>query len=255
MEPWLLAVAGVGLLGTALVGCRVCLLRRIERIRGLWDDIYFRLRERCQLVSTLNVHLRSRLKADHSLADDIQYLLNRMEQTSDPHTHAAVQNGLVLTVQTAVEQFHRSDDLRLDSDMHRVMHDIAVVDSRLAPLRDRFNDAVRGYNKLVTFPVFSLVARMTQAEERKLFSMLIPWWSTDPAAYGSVTTEQLRYRLQTQRAPLILAPSQRIEWSGGPRVIQVRDKLMGRPVPEPDPGPSGGGTPSSNGARNGRSPE
>jgi len=233
-----------------LACCRLCLVRRLESIRGLWDDIYFQLRERCRLVGQLGEHLRKRLGTNPKLAEDIQYLLTRMEVTSDPHTHAAVQNGLVLTVQTAVEQFHRSEDLRQDSEMYKAMEQIAVVDSRLIPLRDRYNDSMRRYNRLLNTPPFSMVGYLTKAEEGPLFAMLIPWWSPHPETYGTITADEIRHRLQAERAPLILAPSQRAEWSGGQRVIQVRDTLMQRRDQEAD---KEGGQPGSPGAtRNGR---
>ena len=221
-----------------LVFCRACLMRRLERIRSLWDDIYFRVRERCHLVGELSNQLRRRLKTNPKLVDDIQYLLMRMEETSDPRTHAAVQNGMVLTVQTAVEQFHRSAALRVDSEMSKIMQSISLVDSRLAPLRDRFNDSVRRYNALLNKLPFSLVARLTRADEKSLFPMLIPWWSTDPAAYGAITSDEIRQTLQIWRAPVILAPSQRMEWSGRPPVIRVADKLLGPRAPQADETPS-----------------
>lgn len=223
---WLLAGAGVLTLTVVLGFCRICLMRRLERIRGLWDDIYFRLRKRCELVGELSDLLRVRLKTNPKLAEDIRYLLKRMEETNDPHTHAAVQNGLVLTVQTAVEQFHRTDRFQTDRELTSTMHKIGGVDSQLLPLRDRFNDSVRRYNSLLNLPPFSVVSYLTRTSERPLFAMLIPWWSMDAAAYGSISTDEIRHRLQRDHAPLILAPSQRAEWSGDSRVIRVADKLM-----------------------------
>lgn len=224
----LLVGLGVILVITTLVLCRVCIRRKLEAILGLWDDIYRHIIERCTLCGTLSQQLQKWLRGDPKIVDDIQYLLRRMEETNDPHTHAAVQNGLVLTVQTAVEQFHRQSQLKDDSELARTMQAIGVVDSRLAPLRDRFNDRVRSYNKLLNTPPFSLVAWLTRDEERTLFPMLIPWWSTDPAAYGAISSDDIRQTLQTWRAPLILAPSHQPNWQGGQPVIRVADKLLGR---------------------------
>ena len=224
----LLLGLGVVLGITALVICRACLKSKLEAILGLWDDIYRSIVERCSLCGTLSQHLLKWLRGDPKIVDDIQFLLQRMADTNDPHTHAAVQNGLVLTVQTAVDQFHRHAQLKDDSDLFRTMQAIGVVDSRLAPLRDKFNERVRRYNKLLNTPPFSLVAWIGRVEERSLFPMLIPWWSTDPAAYGSISADDIRQTLQTWRAPLILAPSHQPNWQGSPSVIRVADKLMGR---------------------------
>ena len=227
-DIWFLSGLAVLALAGVFAFCRICLMRRVERIRGLWDDIYFCLRKRCELVGDLSDQLRVRLKTNPKLADDIRYLLRRMEETNDPHTHAAVQNGLVLTVQTAVEQFHRMEKFRADSELSSTMHKIGGVDSQLLPMRDRFNESVRRYNSLLNVPPFSAIAYLTRTEERPLFAMLIPWWSTDPAAYGSISTDEIRHRLQKDHAPLILAPSQRAEWSGDSRVVRVADRLLRR---------------------------
>ena len=214
--------AGVGI---GVTGCCVWLRRHAEKINGQWDDIYFRLRERGQLVGHLNERLRVVLRANTKLVEDIQYLLHRMEEPNDPHTHAAVQNSLVLTVQTAVEQFHRDAKFRLDSELAKAMEAIRVVDSRLAPMRDRYNELVRSHNRRVnSFPV-SVAGKITHARERALFPMLIPWWSTEAAAYGAITSDDIRHQLQTWKAPLILVPSQRTQWPGGgpggARVVHV----------------------------------
>ncbi len=250
-DLWALLGIVMACLGVMMVFCRACLKRELHHILTLWDDIYFRLRERCELVTLLSDHLRTKLKTNPKLADDIRYLLKRMEETNDPHTHAAVQNGLVLTVQTAVEQFHRSGEFRADGDLSKTMEAIGVVDSQLGPLRDRFNDRVRHYNSRLNTPPFSVVAYMTRADERRIFPMLIPWWSTDPSAYGVVSSEDIRLTLTTEHAPLILAPSQRAEWSGRPQVIRVADKLLPPQTPQDDDG----NAKQSDGAQNGSTSE
>lgn len=224
---WIASVAFLGF-STMYAVCRTCLKRKLARIHALWDDIYVHIVERCVLVGALSDHLRKRLKAHPKIVDDIKFLLRKMSETNDPHTQAAVQNGLVLTVQTAVEQFHRSEEMKQDSDLHRTMEAIGLVDSQLAPLRDRFNDRIRRYNRLLNTLPFSIAAQIMRAPERALFPMLIPWWSMDPAAYGSVSADDIRQTLQTWRAPLILAPTQRPDQADGKPVIRVAEDLLKR---------------------------
>ncbi|MBN1458917.1 MAG: LemA family protein [Armatimonadetes bacterium] len=247
-DMWFVASLTLGTVSAVFVVCRACLRRKLEALHALWDDIYVRIVERCGLVGRLSGHLKKRLRAETKVVDDIEYLLKRMEETNDPRTHAAVQNGLVLTVQTAVEQFHRDATMKEDSQLYETMHAIGVVDARLAPLRDRFNDRVRQYNRLINMLPFSVVARLTHTIERSLFPMLIPWWSTDPAAYGSVSSSDIRQTLQTWRAPLILAPSQRTEWPGTSEgVIRVADQLLRKQETPPNGATPSAGPPSGGG--------
>ena len=227
---WIVSLAFIGF-STMYAVCRTCLKRKMESILALWDDIYIHIVERCVLVGTLSEHLRKRLKANPKIVDDIKFLLRKMSETNDPHTQAAVQNGLVLTVQTAVEQFHRSEEMKQDSELYKTMGAIGVLDSQLAPLRDQFNDRVRQYNRLLNTPPFSVTARIMRAPERPLFPMLIPWWSINPSAYGSISADDLRQTLQTWRAPLILAPTQRPDQADGKPVIRVAEDLRKRRQP------------------------
>ncbi len=209
----------------ALAFSRILLARRLAQIHGLWDDIYVRLVERCQLVGQLSALLRKHSQTESTLVDDIDYLLGRMEETNDPHIHAAVQNGLVLTVQTALEHLHQNEQLQRDAAFRKTLEVIGVVDTQLLHLRDRFNASVRVYNRLLNILPFSIAARLMRATERALFPMLIPWWSTDPAAYGSTGAEDIRQTLQRWRAPRVLAPSQRIEWSTRAGLMRAAEKL------------------------------
>jgi len=208
-------VGGLIAIGAVAGSCWLWLKREREYLSSLWDDVYFRLRERCQLVRELNVHLRRLLRTNPKLVDDIQFLLQSMEETNDPRTHAAVQNSLVLTVQTAVEQFHRSIEFQSDRDLRRIMRGVEAVDDRLAPLRDRYNDRVQLYNRSINTPPLSFLSRLTHSSERALFPMLIPWWSTEASAYGHVTASDIRHQLETWKAPLIILPSQQQSRSGG----------------------------------------
>jgi hypothetical protein len=219
-----IGTAGVVSMGAMWLVPWLWFRREAEYLDSLWDDIYFRLRARCQLVGELNAHLRRLLPANPRLTDDVQYLLQRqrMEQTNDLHVHAAVQNGLVLTVQSAVEQFHRSPEFQSDADIARTMEVIGKLDSWLAPMRDRFNRCVRSYNTRVKTPPFSMVARIGALDERPLFEMLVPWWSTDAAAYGQITGDEIRQQLRTSKAPLILAPSPQAQPAGGSCIVHVR---------------------------------
>lgn len=232
---WAVA-AGAVVTGSVLALCCASLKRCRRAVNSLWDDIYFRLRNRCELVAALSAELRKLLPMDPKVTKDIDYLLRRMEETNDAFTHAGVQNGIVLTVQTAVEQFHRDERFRNSTKIAKTMEDIGKLDSNLAHLRDRFNALVQKYNtRLNAFP-FYWAGRLIGAEEKPLFPMLIPWWSTDPAAYGAVTADDIRTQLQKSKAPLVLAPSQREEWPRLRPVIQVSDKLRGH-----GPGAPGGG--------------
>jgi hypothetical protein len=226
---WLVA----GLLVAVSLAVPVCYLvvkRSLWDLQGRWDDIYFRLRERCELVGVLGRHLRQILKTDPKIVSDIEYLLKRMEETSDPMTHAGVQNGLVLTVQTAVEQFHR-EGFEASAKVVKTMQGIGLVDARLAGQRDRYNDCARRYNMLINTLPFSIAARLVRARERAFFPMLVPWWSTDPAAYGAVSADEIRLQLRKSHAPLVLAPSQREQWSTARRVIPVSRRLTTAEAP------------------------
>jgi hypothetical protein len=216
-----MVILAVVVLVATITTCWFWVKRETEKIISLWDDIYFRLRERGHLVGELNQRLRVLLRTNPKLVEDIQYLLQRMAETNDPHTHAAVQNSLVLTVQTAVEQFHRDAKFQTDADLKKTMDAIGAVDSRLAPLRDRYNDSVRSHNKRLNTLPFSLATKVSRTRERSLFPMMIPWWSTESAAYGKITADEVRHHLQTWKAPLILVPSQRSQWPNGTRVIHV----------------------------------
>ncbi len=226
---WAVGLCGSALMvGIGLVICRACLKRELERLLRIWDDIYYRLVQRCRLVAELSIFLRRHLKTNPRVADDIEYLLKRMEETNDPYSHAAVQNGLVLTVQTAVEQFHRDEGISADKEISGLMERIGAIDSGLITMRDKFNNTVTRYNRLINTIPLSLLAWLSRTQERQLFPMLIPWWSTDPAAYGKVSSGDIRQTLQTSHAPLVLAPSQRSDWNGGASVLQV-PKRPGRP--------------------------
>jgi len=148
--------------GAVLTICWLWLRREAEAINSLWDDICLLLRERCHLVRELSQHLRAALHTNPKLVDDIDYLLERMEQTADPGTHAAVRNSLTLTVQTAVEQFHRSSEFRSDSELGMVLRRIEATDDRLGPLRDRYNARVKTYTERITTLPFSLVSRFVR---------------------------------------------------------------------------------------------
>lgn len=232
-------IGGLIALGAVAGSCWLWLKREKEYLSSLWDDVYVRLRERCQLVRELNVHLRRLLRTNPKLVDDIQFLLQSMEETSDPRTHAAVQNSLILTVQTAVEQFHRSVEFQSDPELRRIMRGVEAVDDRLAPLRDRYNDRVQLYNRSINTLPLSFLTRLTQSSERALFPMLIPWWSTEASAYGHVTASDIRHQLETWKAPLIILPSQQQSRPGGEpesfvcrrRRTERRSRLAGKQAP------------------------
>jgi hypothetical protein len=140
--------------------------------------------------------------------DDIDYLLQRVSETDDPYEHAGVQNGLVLTVQRALEEYHRSEQIRAQMGIAGTMNAISAVDSRLAPLRDQFNELTERYNAHVKNRFSAIVAHAMGSSSTSNFPMLIPWWSTDSAAYGRITAEEIKHTLETWKAPMIVAPSQ-----------------------------------------------
>jgi len=207
-EVWWLLGFGVIAAGTTAGVCRACLLRDRAHIGRTWNAICPLLRERCELVRDLSQHMRALPKAGPSFVRDIDYLLTRVEETDDPNKHAGVQNGLVVAVQRGLEEYQRREAFQSGGRVSEVMHAISMVDSRLAPLRDSYNERVEGHNTRVKGMPFSIVARLMGATEQAAFPMLIPWWSTDQAAYGGVGAEEIKQVLETWKAPMVVAPSQ-----------------------------------------------
>ncbi len=85
---------------------------------------------------------------------------------------------------------------------------IGGVDSRLAPLRDYYNRLTQRYNDQLKSRFSAIIARAMGGTTASSFPMLIPWWSTDTAAYGKITAEDIKHTLETWKAPMIVAPSQ-----------------------------------------------
>jgi LemA protein len=206
---WVLAL-GVVAAAISAVTCRRCLMADRTALQQLWGDIRPLLRHRCQLVGTLTQEIRELSDSSGAaFAEDIDYLLELVDGTEHPHEHAGIQNGLVLTVQRGLEHYYRLPEFREARGISDAMDAISLVDSRLAPLRDRYNDRINRYNsRLKKFP-FSLVGRAERAKERSLFLMLIPWWSTDEAAFGGVSAEEIKQMLETWKAPMVVAPRRR----------------------------------------------
>jgi hypothetical protein len=211
VEVWLvLGVAVVGM-GASVAVCHRCLMGDKAALERLWEGIRPLLRERCQLVDTLTKRVRGRSDIDAAFAEDIGYLLQMVDSTEDPYKHAAIQNGLVVVLQHRLEEYHSQPEFREALDISDAVNSISLVDSRLAPLRDRYNDRANRYNSRVkTFP-FSLTAWAIRFKERSLFPMLIPWWSTDDAAFGGVSADEVKQVLETWRAPMVAPPRKRTD--------------------------------------------
>lgn len=157
-DVWWLVSLGLAALATAGGICGWRLKRCQERIARRWGAISPLLRERCSLVRRLGEQMRELPQATTRSADDIDYLLERVGETDDPYEHAGVQNGLVLTVQRALEEYHRSEQVRAQLGISATMNAISAVDSRLAPLRDHFNGLTQSYNAQLKNR-FSLLSR------------------------------------------------------------------------------------------------
>lgn len=202
---WVLGL-GVVAVATSAVVCHRCLMGDKATLEQLWRAICPLLRKRCQLVGGLTQQIREISDSESMFAEDIEYLLEMVDGTEDPYEHAGIQNGLVLTVQRGLEEYHRRPEFRQARGISEAMGAVSLVDSRLAPLRDRYNERAKRYNSRVKAFPFSVAARVERLGERSLFPMLIPWWSTDEAAFGGVSAEEIKQVLETWKAPMVAPP-------------------------------------------------
>ncbi len=197
---------GVVALATSAVVCRRCLMRDKAMLEQLWAGIRPLLKKRCQLVLGLTQQIREISDSESVFSGDIEYLLEMVDGTEDPYEHAGIQNGLVLTVQRGLEEYHKRPEFRQARGVSDAMGAISLVDSRLAALRDEYNARVNRYNSRVKAFPFSVVARVERLGGRSLFPMLIPWWSTDEAAFAGVSAEEMKQVLETWKAPMVSSP-------------------------------------------------
>jgi hypothetical protein len=205
------------------VCCRRSASHAANHIFGVWDEIYLLLLRRCEILRTVARLLRHTMPGEPHVVTNLDYLLNRMAQTSDLRTHAGIQNGLLLTLKTAVECCHKESASRLDPELREVVREVGAVDSALLALRDHHNHDARSYGTVYCSFPFRLLLPRELWRARDPFLMVLPWWSIDPAAYGSISATDLRKYMEDEEVPLILAPGQRGK-PGEKQIVSVRGK-------------------------------
>ena len=224
-------LSGLGAATVCVLICRRSARRLLNRINGMWDDVYLHMIKRCEIIRAIIGLLQGISTADLGIVRDLDYLLKKMERTNDVKTHAGIQNGLLLTLQTGIEFCHRgvaeSRDEKASGALRNALSQLGAVDSKLIVLRDRHNKAAAFYETaFLPFPLGMLLPRHLR-RGRPPFQMMLPWWSTDPAAYGAVSVSELRQAIFQQKLPLVLAPSEET----GPRQKRVIPLEEGRPLP------------------------
>jgi len=215
---------GAGLLAAGVVICRRMASRIANQIYGTWDEIYLLLLKRCESLRLIARLLRRIMPGDPQIAANFDYLLNKMEKTCDVKTHAGIQNGLLLTLKTAIECCHGQSAGRLDPELREVVREVGVVDSALLALREHHNQAARSYGMVFCSFPFRILLPPALRSGRPSFQMVIPWWSIDPAAYGTMRASDLRKLMTEEKVPLILAPGQEGK-VGEKRVVSVRGAI------------------------------
>lgn len=210
--------------------CRKHARQTANRLYGAWDDIYLLLLKRCEALRKVAQMLRVIMPNEPHITGNFDFLLDKMSQTSDVRTHAAIQNGLLLTLKTAIEWCHQAGSETVGPELRKSVRAVGVVDSNLVALRDRHNRQARFYSIVFcSFPACWLLPSELRGG-RSTFQMVLPWWSIDPLAYGAISAEELHKYMADNQVPLILAPSQEGK-PGAKRVISVarQDGTTGAP--------------------------
>lgn len=181
---WHLLVAAVICLGCALALSPVYLKRRREQLDSLWDDIYVLLRERYTVLRAFAQFAHEELGDAGLSRDIIDTQLGRLEETNDPLTHADFQNAFVPAIHKAIERWHADPRIRQDYVWQETFTKVEEIDSKLASLRDGYNERARRYNDLLYRFPFSLSANIIGLPEKPAFPLMIHYWSRDPQSYG-----------------------------------------------------------------------
>lgn len=205
------AAVGTSALAMVLIISRVYLTRDRLQIRRTWKGIYPLLQERRRLVKQLSAQMRA-LLGSLAVVDDIDFVLSKASDSDNAKRHAAVQNGLIMMVQKALDEFHRNRSLHDAPDLFATIEAIGVVDSRIAPRRNHFNLLVERHNDRIEVQPFQVMAALLGVTREEGFSMLIPWWSTDELCYSGDKSEKIKHMWELyEDTPVIVPPTLQLE--------------------------------------------
>jgi hypothetical protein len=211
VDQTLLAAIGTSALALALVISRVYLTRDLIAVRRAWKGIFPLLQERRRLVKQLSAQMRG-LLGSLAVVDDIDFVLSKASDSDDANRHAAVQNGLIMTVQKALDEFHRNRSLHDAPDLFATIEAIGVVDSRIAPRRNHHNALVQRHNDRLDMQPFIIMASFLGVRREVDFPMLIPWWSTDEGCYSGDKSERIRHMWEMyEDTPVIVPPTMQVD--------------------------------------------
>lgn len=211
VDQTLLAAIGTSALAAALIISRIYLTRDLMKIRRAWKGILPLLQERRRLVKQLSAQMRA-LLGSLAVVDDIDFVLSKASDSDNASRHAAVQNGLIMTVQKALDEFHRNRSLHDAPDLFATIEAIGVVDSRIAPRRNHFNELVKRHNDRLDIQPFQIMAQLLGVSREIDFPMLIPWWSTDEACYAGNSSERIKHMWEMyEDTPVIVPPTLQLD--------------------------------------------
>lgn len=211
VDQTFLGAVSTSLLALVLIVCRVFLTRDRWAIRRTWHAMYPLLQERRRLVKQLSAQMRA-LLGSLAVVDDIDYVLLRASDSDNAKRHAAVQNGLIMTVQKALDEFHRNRSLHDAPELFATIEAIGVLDSRIAPRRNYFNMLVQRHNDRIETQPFQIMAALLGVLREEDFPMLIPWWSTDEGCYAGDKSEAIRHMWELyEDTPVIVPPTLQLE--------------------------------------------
>jgi len=211
IDQTFLGAIGTSALAVALIISRIYLTRDLIAVRRTWKGILPLLRERCRLVQQLSAQIRD-LLGSLAVVDDIEFVLSKASDADDAKRHAAVQNGLVMTVQKALDEFHRNRSLHEEPELFATIEAIGVVDSRIAPRRNHHNMLVERHNDRIERQPFQIMAAFLGVRREVDFPMLIPWWSTDELCYAGNKSEKIKHLWDLyEDTPVIVPPSRQMD--------------------------------------------
>ena len=170
MDPLLIVILVVAVVGVAIVVLYNQLVRRRIEVDNAWSQIDVQLKRRLDLIPNLVETVKG--YANHEKAALEAVIAARSASLSagaTPHEQAAADNALSGALRQLFALSEAYPDLKANASFVSLQEELSNTESRIAYARQFYGDSVAAYNTAIqTFPNV-MVARLFGFAEREFF--------------------------------------------------------------------------------------
>jgi len=173
VKKWFWALVAIAIIGLStfgwFIGTYNNFIKLDQNVNNQWGQVESQYQRRYDLIPNLVASVKGYMAYEKALLENVTFYRSQWGNAKTPDEKVDASNGLESVLSKLIVVMENYPQLKADTQVQKLMDELAGTENRIAVERMRYNDVVKSFNTAIQVFPANIIANMYDYHQKKYF--------------------------------------------------------------------------------------